>query len=221
MPRPISRAISSASLTANQVRSNAPAVATIAESLAGRVRYLYELAAGAPAVAVDGIVTPLNPQGRAGVDRSGPPWGDAQRHPIWVYEGTPTAANMYGEKPILSFTTSGEKQHIVARFVNRPHQAVARGPYTRGILVLRGVRTGGAATATANVRVYGPQGQDGPSQSTTLTMTTIGTMVATAADIYTPIDVGYNERIIEIEATTSNAFDVVMASISQTARRSH
>lgn len=221
MPRPISRSISSAPLTSTQVRSNAPALARIAESITGRVRYLYELAAGAPAVAADGIVTPINPQGRAGVDRSGPPWGDAILHPIWLYEGILTQANAYGEKAIVSLTTSGERQFIFPRFVNRPHQPLPRAPYTRGILVVRGVRTGGAATATANVRIYGSEGQSGPSQSTTLTMATIGTLVQTPADIYVPIEPGYNERIIEIEATASVPFSIVMMSISQVQRRSH
>ena len=72
MPRPITRIVSSSPVTYLQLRTHAPAVASIAESLAGRVRYLYELAAGIPAVEADGVVTPLNPQGRVGVDRSGP-----------------------------------------------------------------------------------------------------------------------------------------------------
>lgn len=220
MPRPISRSISSAPLTQAQVRSNAPAVAIIAESIAGRVRYLYELAAGAPAIAADGVATPLNPQGRAGVDRSGAPWGDALQHPIWIYEGSNAVTNAYGEKPVLSFTTNGDKQFITARFINRPHQYYSRRPYTRGLLAVRGVRTGGAASATATIRAYGPEGQAGPSQSTTLTMATIGTLV-TSTEIYLPIDAGYNERIIEVEATSANAFEISMMTINQTARRSH
>lgn len=220
MPRPISRAISSTPLTQAQVRSHAPAVAIIAESIAGRVRYLYELAAGVPAIAADGAVTPLNPQGRIGVDRSGPPWGDALQHPVWIFEGSNAQANAYGEKPVLSFSTNGDKQFITARFVNRPHQSYPRAPYTRGLLAVRGVRTGGAASATATIRAYGPEGQDGPSQSTTLTMATIGTLV-TSTEIYLPIDAGYNERIIEVESTSVVPFEISMMTINQAVRRSH
>lgn len=220
MPRPISRSISSAPLAQSQVRSNAAAVSSIAQSLAGRVRYLYELATGIPAMAQDGVVTPLNPQGRAGVDRSGPPWGDALHHPIWVYEGSPSVANAYGEKAALSFSSNGDKQFLSAQFINRPHQASGRAPYTRGILSATGVRTGGAGTATATIRVYGPAGQNGPFQSMTLTMTTIGTLV-TATGAFMQIDEGFNERIVEVEATSANAFVISAMSINQAVRRSH
>jgi hypothetical protein len=219
MPRPISRAISSAPLQQAQVKSNAPALAVIAQSLAGRVRYLYELATGVPAIAADGIVTPTNPQGRAGVDRSGPPWGDALQHPLWIYEGTGASTNLYGEEAIMSFTTTGEKQLTTAKLIVRPFQQAPLTPYSRGLLVVRGIRTAGAGTASATIRIYGAEGQAGPSQSTTLTMSTAG--ITSSGEAYTPLIPGYQERIIEIEATASVAFDIVLMSINQVARRSH
>jgi hypothetical protein len=219
MPRPISRAVTSQPLEHAQVRSTAPALATIAASLAGRARYLYELATGSPAIAADGIVTPLNPQGRAGVDRSGPPWGDALQHPMWIYEGTTAAANLYGEQAIMSFTTSGEKKFTTARLIVRPFQRGVLVPYSRGLLVVRGIRTAGSGTATATIRIYGPEGQAGPAQSTTLTMSTAS--ITTSGEAYTPLVPGYCERIIEIEATASVAFDIVLMTINQTERLSH
>ncbi len=219
MPRPISRAVSSQPLEHAQVRSTAPALATIAASLAGRARYLYELATGQPAIAADGIVTPLNPQGRAGVDRSGPPWGDALQHPMWIAEGVETTTNVYGEAPIMSFTTSGQKKFVAARLIVRPFQRGVLVPYSRGLLVVRGIRTAGAGTATATIKIYGEDGQAGPAQSTTLSISTAA--LTSSGEAYTPLVPGYCERIIEIEATASVAFDVVLMTINQTARVSH
>lgn len=219
MPRPISRAISSQPLEHAQVRSTAPALATIAASLAGRARYLYELATGQPAIAADGIVTPSNPQGRAGVDRSGPPWGDALPHPMWIYEGITSSTNVYGEQAIMSFTTSGQKKFATAKLIVRPFQRGVLVPYSRGLLVVRGIRTAASGTATATIRIYGQDGQDGPSQSTTLSMS--GSGITSSGQAYTPLVPGYCERIIEIEATASVAFDIVLMTINQTERVSH
>lgn len=219
MPRPITRIVSSSHLTQSQVRTHAPALANIAESLAGRVRYLYELAAGVPAVASDGVVTPLNPQGRIGVDRSGPPWGDALQHPIWVMEGTPASADLYGEKPIASLSLSGNKASVRARMVVRPFQDAPRVPYSLGSLRVYGIRTAGAGTATATIRTYsGTEARD-PSRSVTLTMASSTTMGSAALLI--PLSPGYCERLIEIEATASVAFAIVHMAISQAVRRSH
>lgn len=221
MPRPISRTISSSPVQQSQVRSLAPAVAQVAESLAGRVRYLYELATGTAAVADDGIVTPLNPQGRAGVDHSGPPWGDALQHPVWVWEGSVSSANYYGERAIMSFgSTSGEVQYTSARFVVRPFHNDADAPYSRLLLRVGGIRTGGASNATASIRVYGPEGNAGPSRSTTLTMASTSAL-SFAAPYTFGIEIGYNERLIEIESTANIPFDIVTMSLNQVVRRSH
>lgn len=217
MPRPITRIVSSSPVTQIQLRTHAPAVASIAESLAGRVRYLYELAAGVPAVADDGVVTPLNPQGRVGVDRSGPPWGDALQHPIWIWEGTPASTSIYGEKPIASLSTSGAKASVRARMIVRPFQLGPLAPYSLGQLRVRSIRTAGAGTATATIRTYAGTVAEDPARTATLTMTTS----LAEANVLIPLVPGYVERLIEIEATASVAFAVTHMSISQIVRRSH
>lgn len=219
MPRPITRIVSSSPVTYLQLRTHAPAVASIAESLAGRVRYLYELAAGVPAIADDGVVTPLNPQGRVGVDRSGPPWGDALQHPIWIWEGTPASTSIYGEKPIASLSTSGSKASVRARMIVRPFQLAPLAPYSLGQLTVRGIRTAGAGTATATIRTYAGTVAEDPARTATLTMAS--STVLSSATVLIPLVPGYVERLIEIEATASVAFAVTHMSISQIVRRSH
>lgn len=219
MPRPITRIVSSSPVTYLQLRTHAPAVASIAESLAGRVRYLYELAAGVPAVPDDGVVTPLNPQGRVGVDRSGPPWGDALQHPIWIWEGTPASTSIYGEKPIASLSTSGSKASVRARMIVRPFQLGPLVPYSLGQLTVRGLRTAGAGTATATIRTYAGTVAEDPARTATLTMAS--STVLSSTTVLIPLVPGYVERLIEIEATASVAFAVTHMSISQIVRRSH
>lgn len=218
MPRPITHTVSSSPVTYLQLRTHAPALASIAESLAGRVRYLYELTAGVPAVEADGIVTPLNPQGRVGVDRSGPPWGDALPHPIWIWEGTPASTGIYGEKVIAALSTSGAKTSVRARMIVRPFQLQPLAPYSLGQLTVRGIRTAGAGTATATIRTYAGTVAENPARTATLTMSTASLASAT---VLVPLVPGYVERLIEIEATTSVAFSVTHMSISQIQRRTH
>lgn len=219
MPRPISRIVSSSPLTQSQVKTYAPAHAVIAESLAGRVRYLYELATGKAAVADDGIVTPPNPQGLAGVDRSGPPWGDALTHPLWVWEGLETSSTVYGEKPIASLSGTGDRARVLARLQVRPFQERPGTPYSLGELNIYGVRTGGAASATATISTYPDRTDTGSARTTTLTMPTIGTLAV--AVVLIPLSPGYCERLITIEATASPAFSIVHMAINQIQRRAH
>lgn len=219
MPRPISRIVSSSPLTQSRVRSYAPSYASIAESLAGRVRYLYELATGQAAIAADGIVTPLNPQGRAGVDRSGPPWGDAILHPLWVYEGTPTSSTVYGERAVATFNATGDRARVLAQLQVRPFQELPLAPYSLGELTVFGIRTGGAGSATATISAYPDRTDVGSARTTTLTMSSTTTMAS--AQVMVPLSPGYCERMITIESTASPAFEIIHMAINQIKRRSH
>lgn len=203
----------------SQARTHAPALSTIARSISGRIRYLYELASGAPAIVDDGIVTPLNPQGRVGVDRSGPPWGDALQHPIWIFEGTPASSAIYGEKAIASLSVSGAKASVIARMIVRPFQTVPLAPYSLGELTVYGIRTAGAGTATATIKTYAGTMAEDPKRTATLTMTSSSTM--SSAQVMISLSPGHTERLIEIEATASVAFSIVHMAINQVVRRSH
>lgn len=205
-------------LTDAEVTSWAPARAKrIAYSLAGRARYLHELLTGRNAFADDGA-TPLNPQGRIGIDRSGPPWGDAHRHPVWWAEFA-AGTLIYGEQAPISLTTQGQIERITARFFIRPHfRGNGRTPYTRVYFRGQGTRIGGAGTATATVRVYGPEGDRGPAMSAGISTTGTGSFGTGAWCAVSP---GWNERIIEFELTSTVGLDLGPMSLNQTVRRSH
>jgi hypothetical protein len=212
-------------LTNEECRSLAPARAKrLAYSLAGRVRYLFELATGAPAY-TDGASTPLNPQGQLGIDRSGPPWGDAHTHPVWVYAVTapigsgvyPAVTSQYRHLVELDGGV-GHTVRLVARWRCRPHFEGSLSPYSRAYL--RGVvtRKGASGTATVTVRVYGPEGPGGPSMDATAS-TTSSTTLSTGA--YTPVRPGWTERVIDVIQTSTTPSYVGPISLCQVARRSH
>lgn len=213
----IQRIVSTEPLTDAECRSLAPARARrLATSIAGRARALYELALGTPAYD-DGGATPVNPQGSLGVDRSGPPWGDAHLHPVWTY-----AAIVQGVYPSLRVLEvdggTGTILRIRARWWCRPFQMGPGVPYSRAYLRGMVSRKGASGTATVTVRVYGPSGDSGPSTSTTGSTTGSADL---GTDAWTPQYPGWNERIIEIEQTGSVGAYIGPLSLNQIARRSH
>lgn len=214
----IQRIVSTEPLTDAEARSMAPARARrLATSIAGRARALYELALGTPAFD-DGGATPLNPQGSLGVDRSGPPWGDAHLHPVWSYAviGSPA---VWPASP--GITIDGGIGHIVrlrARWWCRPFQMAPSVPYSRAYLRGRITRIGASGTATVTVRVYGPSGDSGPSVSATGSTTGDADLATTA---WTPMLPGWNERVIEIEQTSTVGSYIGPLSLNQIARRTH
>jgi len=221
----ILRVVSHEPLTDAECRSLAPARAKrLAYSLSGRARYLFEMLTGEPAVD-DGGATPLNPQGRMGVDRSGPPWGDAHMHPMCTYgvvlpfgSGIFPAFNDDYRQALLLDNGIGTIVRIIARFYVRPHYAAPNAPYTRAYL--RGVAFSDdfVTSSTATIRVYGPDGDSGPSTSATVTATS-GQFFSTGA--WCPVSPGYNERIIEIEQTSATGIIIGPLSLNQVVRRSH
>jgi hypothetical protein len=170
-----------------------------------------------------GAGTPLNPQGLIGVDRSGPPWGDAHQHPLWYYEYKATSNAIKGGMPIATLTSVG-RDHIelYASFVVRPFFQFDKAPYSRAYLAWRIAQTGTiGASATAVARVYasGSFTQDTPSS--TLTTTTTATSAGTAFGYTRP---GLNILRIVVEATSFGAgaeIRVEAMSLVQIARRSH
>ena len=220
----ITRAVSIEPMTDAECRSLAPARAKrLAYSLAGRARALYELATGQPAT-TDGGATPLNPQGLFGVDRSGPPWGDAHTHPVWT-DCTSIAAST-GIFPVFTGTYGravrldqiNSTQRITARFYIRPHARGVSAPYSR--VYLRGLLLSDdfVTSSSCTVRVFGPAGDGGPSTSATATTTTTATLSTGA---WCPVEPGWNERLIEIEQTSANGIYVGGLSLNQVVRRTH
>jgi hypothetical protein len=231
---PLQKIVSSEWLTQAQVKGTAPAKAQIAASLAGRVRYLYELATGEPFF-VDGPATPLNPQGALGIDHSGPPWGNAFQHPIWTADGhLGGSADIYGESVVVSVPSSSTVT-IIARFVVRPFQFSPLVPYSRARLAAVGRTAGGAAvTTSATFAVYDGVGTNSASRTTTMT-STAGAIAGLAGNAYTNIEWIKRrdpeptearwvtlERRIEITETSGNgSIDIIAMSLNQTVRRGH
>lgn len=235
MPQLIKISTASEWLKQSDVKGTAPATKRIAESLAGRVRYLYELATG-DAAFTDGFGTPLNPQGRLGIDHSGPPWGNAFHHPLWVQEGHPAGdTNIYGEKLVASVPTSSTAT-IIARFIVRPHQVGPLVPYSRAYLAVVGRTAGGAAAAsTVTFRLYDGPGVDGASRTATFTSSATGAITtALTGSVYTKIEPIRRrrpsptearwvtlERRIEITNASANGMDIIALSLNQITRRGH
>lgn len=213
----LTRTTSTEPLTDAEVTSWAPARAKrLASSLVGRGRYLIELLQGQSGFSDDGA-TPLNPQGKIGIDRSGPPWGDAHLHPLWWAEYA-AGTLVYGEDHPVSLTTQGQIERITARFFVRPFFVSPTAPYSRAYFRGQGTRIGGTGTATATVRIYGPESDSGPSSSATISTTSTGSF-GTGAFCY--VRPGWNERIIEFELTGSVGIDLGPMSLNQVVRRTH
>ena len=213
----IIRTTSAEPLTTGEATSWAPARAKrLASSLAGRARYILELLQGQNAFNDDGA-TPLNPQGQIGIDRSGPPWGDAHLHPLWWSEWC-AGSLVYGEVPPISLTAQGQIERVTARFFVRPFHLLPLAPYARGYFRGQGTRIGGAGTATAEVRLYGPEGDSGASVAATISTT--GT-ASFGTGAWTPLRPGWNERIIEVELTGTVGLNLGPMSINQVVRRTH
>ena len=219
----LTRFISSKPLLAIEARSLAPAVADrLAESIVGRARLLWELATGTDAGIGDGGGSRLNPQGKRGVDRSGGPWGDALKHPLWAYESDASlSAVVYGRAfPWISLTTQGQIARRTATLEVRPFERRDRTPYSRGVLNLRALRIGGAGTATATIRCYA---------SADLTASTTGPLSCTSATALTtstsapwiPLRPGVQTVLFEVELTSTVGMEIHQAAISQVARRTH
>jgi hypothetical protein len=217
------RITSSEPLTDSEARSLAPALSRrLATSLAGRARYLLELLRGDTAGFEDDGGTPLNPQGQRGIDRSGPPWGDAHTHPIWITEYAP-AADIVGESPTTTLSTVGQIETIAAKFFVRPFYRGGRlAPYSRAAFI-GAARRLTSGTAGATVRVYGPDGLAGPS--TSATVSTTGTGFFSAGAYAADLVPGLNLRLIQIELTLlsggATGMDIGPLALSQTVRRSH
>jgi hypothetical protein len=220
----LSRISSSEPLADSEVRSLAPAVSRrLSTSLAGRGRYLLELLRGDTAGFADDGATPLNPQGQRGIDRSGPPWGDAHQHPIWVTEYA-NGTDVLGEVPTATLTTVGQIVGITARFFVRPFYVSPLAPYSRAYFRGLGTRLGSAGTtAGATVRVYGPDGLAGSFTSATLSTT--GTAQFGTGAYAAELRPGWNERLIQFELTSlsvgATGMDIGPCSLNQVVRRTH
>jgi hypothetical protein len=224
----LKRFISSKSLLAVEAASVAPAVAdSLAESILGRSRMLWELATGENPVADDEGATSLNPQGKRGVDRSGAPWGDACRHPLWTYESDAeqTSTLVYGRtQPWIKVDTVGQAQRRSITFEVRPFQERPLTPYSRGILQVLGFRLGGAGVGSATATITCLSNDEASSTSSTLTCSTTALTTATGVPWFA-LRPGINTVTFEVKLTAksgvASGISIDVATLAQNAIRTH
>jgi hypothetical protein len=215
--------ISNTPLLNEETRGNGRAVSfRTAISLLGRNSILYELASGS---SPNGQPFALNPQGRAGVDRSGPPWGTAHRHTVWSHEGGDTTTDIYGIAPAIVLSTAGEKKRILANFNCRPFAPSNNAPYSRLQLDVCAVRVGGAGTAVVSIKVWQTnEGDSGPYQSATITLNSASKFNFTTSP-FIMCNPRNNLRIIEItldsESGGATGAEIYSLSLNQVVRNSH
>lgn len=126
------------------------------QSIAGRTRLAYELAVGLPAFPREGAISQPNPQGRTGVDLSGPPYGSAVWHPVAWGGGMDNAASLAGEQPICDTIKATDRTLGPWLFWNRPHSELPTpyvAPYSRLFLLLRARLASGAVSSTLTVKM--------------------------------------------------------------------
>ena len=218
----ISRISSTEPLRDDEATSWAPAVARrLATSLAGRARYLLELIRGDDCGFDGDSGTPLNPQGQPGIDRSGPPWGTAHTHPLWIYEYK-DSADINGATPLgYTMNAVGQQITIYPEFPVRPFFVFDGAPYSRAYLRWRITKTAGTGSVTVLARIYpaGSDEQTTPSASITTSSSTTSTGIA-----YGDIQPGINNLRIVLEAITVPSgctIRIDAMSLNQIEARSH
>jgi hypothetical protein len=186
------------SLATATVDNQSPAVAETARILAGRARWLYEMATGESADAAEDPIIPRNPQGLYGVDHSGPPYGVALQHPI-ISGGSTLSTDLNtshwldADKPTVSTDLSlvyGSTVWV------KPH-VDGIGPYTYGFLVLSAIRAGGSTvTITAEAEnITSGQG----AASATLALSTAN-LTTDSTLLKVPLRSGFNEIRVALSA---------------------
>jgi len=105
-------------LSSTATAKHAPAVAEVAQSLAGRPRVAWEMAHGISAVSGEAPVIGLNPQGLVGLDLSGPPFGAALLMPVETY----SSGTGNGVVPASRWRTVDDDGHgATFNMWHRPH----------------------------------------------------------------------------------------------------
>lgn len=188
-------------LDTGAVDNLSPGVSETARKLAGRARWLYEMATGESGDSSESPIVPVNPQGLYGVDHSGPPYGVALRHPIVCF-GSTISSDLN-----TSYWLDVEKVNIsadVSAVYNatgwvKPHIDQI-GPYSYGFAGLSAIRTGGS-TVTVTIEVENRStGQ--PATSATLSLSTAN-LTTNSTLLKVPLVSGWNDFRVTITSDGS------------------
>lgn len=211
----MSAVVSMENLTTAECRSVAVARNKIARSLAGRLRFLYELASGASAVAGETSRSGTNPDGKIGANRRGFPWGPAFQHPLWIGEGCLSTVSLDGERPWAVMTSSSTPKSwdliiAVPRFTERRLTPYSRGYFSCRVAAASASSTSCDVTLTAN----------GRTQTAAVTLaTTTDTTVSPA--VWAELRPGLN--FVTLTIGPASGVDLTFASVSlnQIVERTH
>lgn len=207
-------------------KAHSPALSDVIRSLAGRARQLYELATGH--VPDDERTTARNPQGRVGVDLSGPPWGSAMRHPIaWMGDRDEGSTGVQQVAPVITLAAGASTTIGPWRVWNRPHARPQGGsavaPYSRGFLNVEAKRTSGSSTSDMIVTAW-EEGDQGRARSEPFTLadsSSIQSVDVGASGAWIPLSSGWTTIFMRIENNSPNSVAICSIVINQIAKRSH
>ena len=174
--------------------------AEIPQILAGRARWLYEHATGG----VNGL-TPkvtMNPQGFAGHDHSGPPYGTAFLHPVTAICGNTTTPStvQFTRLPNQYAISSTNPLEWEAMLWVRPHARGIGVPYSRLQLSMR-IKASASATLTIT---YGSIAQSNFSFTQAIT-TSETTYHFTSANRQLRCVPGFNRIYLRLSMTAESA----------------
>jgi hypothetical protein len=133
-----------ARLRDERVGNYADADAEIPAVLAGRNRFLWEMATAGPAEPTGEMGIARNPQGLYGVDCSGPPYGSAMRHTLVAFSGRRSVSGSSFTRA-QHFEFGGTERRVLVFhspvWVKAFPAHVQNTPYSRGYVTLRGANT--------------------------------------------------------------------------------
>ncbi len=204
-----------AALVDQQTQNNAPAGAELVQTLAGRARWLYEMATGGPAVDTEPAAVPRNPQGLVGHDHSGPPYGTAFRHLLFGCSGGVVDAT-WSRSPAAFELPNGSTSAFEQRVWIRPHAEQRGAPYSRGLLVLRAISNSGDQSVLVQSGTNGDEAAESvilvPDTETEFTFTS--SLLAFRS--------GWNDLRVVLEKLESGSnLYITGLGVFQTALRSH
>ena len=188
------------SLDTATVDNQSPAVAETARILAGRARWLYEMATGESGDSAESPIIPVNPQGLYGVDHSGPPYGVALRHGV-IHGGRsidPTRNSTHWTDADRDTVADGGPLTVQTVVWVKPH-VDGVGPYAYGYLDFVAARVGGSTvTVTATVENISA-GQESASGTLAITSgASINEFAGTSVKV--PMVSGWNRIRVTFEA---------------------
>lgn len=217
-------------------KSEAQGIRELLQSLAGRARVAYELAAGTnPYAATEPPASPYNPDHGLGHNHSGPPFGSAFRHPIaTISRKKASAGNIqmpasWQAAPKIDNTFAG---FTIGPWViwNRAFSRLPGGsgmipPYSRAYLRFIAHRLSSTPpTLTIAMRtLYADGSLIGNSEHTDSIVITSTSETGYTSSAYVDLYPGRNIVVIALSTTAAAANGIVVDSLSlnQIAKRSH